>query len=105
QIDMNPGQFFFEPAKVSKIIVNALGGDDGIGVTGHDGQPFQIETIVNGGDGNDGVFLQFASATFFGGNGNDSMSEEDDQSNGFIDGGAGNDSIALANGASGDIEG
>src|SRR5439155_16040274 len=94
-VDTPGGIFQVDPASVSIVRINVFGGDDSISISGReDIRSYEFPTTIDGGDGNDGVGLYFASGIeFIGGNGNDGLGC-DVGSSGFLDGGEGNDSVA-----------
>lgn len=77
----------YTAASVKRIVVNALGGNDSVEI-GKDDEPVRIQSVINGGSGNDNLDGGASGDTINGGDGNDN-----------IDGEGGNDKLYGGNGA------
>jgi Ca2+-binding RTX toxin-like protein len=90
KIEINGAEKKFTYSSVKKIVINSLGGNDFVDVSGRDGG-VAIPMSVNGGDGNDTLHGGNGNDTINGGNGNDRI--EARGGNDVVFGGAGNDWI------------
>jgi Ca2+-binding RTX toxin-like protein len=90
KIEINGAEKKFTYSSVHKIVINTLGGNDFVDVSGRDGG-VSIPMSVNGGDGNDTLHGGNGNDTLLGGNGNDRL--EGKGGNDVLSGGAGNDYV------------
>jgi Ca2+-binding RTX toxin-like protein len=98
KLELNGRETKYTLSRVSRIVVNALGGNDFIEYSGRDGG-LAVPGVLNGGDGNDTIQGGLGNDMIAGGNGNDRLQGKN--GNDSISGGAGNDFIEGGNGNDG----